>query len=235
MPNLTDSCRIVQLPVSISQLAQAANMPFPLSLRQFIADQQCPHSRCVRIHFKTMQQPNRAVQPMLLNMRTVYATADIGVTVGSRENLAGPAFTTLLDLDVGPCTSGTTSAEQNQLFQNRNNAGANDVVIYFARSVLRNNTGALNGCASFPTGSPGAAVAQIASPWTLAHEVGHVLGLSHISGEHTGCPPTNPQCCSTPDFTRLMTGCGTSNIAGTPTVSQAEINTMRASGFTFQC
>jgi Metallo-peptidase family M12B Reprolysin-like len=235
MPNLTDSCRIVQLPASIRQLAQAANMSFPLSLRQFIANQQCPQSRCVRIHFKTMQQPNRPVKTMLLNMRRVYATADMGVTVGSRENLAGPAFTTLLDLDVGPCTTGTTTTEQNQLFQNRNNAGANDVVVYFARSVLLNNTGALNGCASFPAGSPGAAVAQIASPWTMGHEVGHVLGLNHISGEHTGCPPANPLCCSTPNFTRLMTGCGTGGITGIPTVSQAEINTMRASGFTFQC
>jgi hypothetical protein len=235
MPNLTDSCRIVQLPASIRQLAQAANMSFPLSLRQFIANQQCPQSRCVRIHFKTMQQPNRPVRTMLLNMRRVYATANIGVTVGSREDLAGPVFTTLLDLDVGPCTTGTTSAEQNQLFQNRNNAGANDVVIYFARSVLRNNTGALFGCASFPAGSPGAAVAQIGTPWTLAHEVGHVLDLDHIAGEHTGCPPANPRCCSTPDFTRLMTGCGTGNITGTPIVTQAEINTMRASGFTFQC
>jgi hypothetical protein len=230
MPNLIDSCRIVRLPASIRQLARDANLPFPLSLRQFIADQQCPFSRCVRIHLKTMQAPTTPVRTMLLNMRRVYATADMGVTVGSRENLTGPAFTMLQDLDVGPCTGGTTSAEQNQLFQNRNNAGANDVVVYFARSVLRNNTGALNGCASFPAGSPGAAVAQIASQWTMAHEVGHVLDLDHIAGENG-----MGQRCSTPDFTRLMTGCGTGNITGTPTVSQAEINTMRGSNLTFQC
>jgi hypothetical protein len=73
-----------------------------------------------------------------------------------------------------------------------------------------------------------AAIAQIASQWTLAHEVGHVLGLSHISGENTPA-------CTTPNFTRLMTGCSTSNITGTPTVVQSEINTMRASNLTQTC
>jgi hypothetical protein len=187
MPSLLDSCQIVQLPASIRQLARDANMQFPLSLRQFIADQQCPFSRCVHIHFKTLQAPTVSARTMLLNMRRVYTTADMGVTVGSRETLIGPAFLTLLDLDAGSCPKGestTTTTEQNQLFQHRNNAGNNDVVIYFMRSVLRNNTGALNGCSTFPTGRPGVAVARIASQWTMAHEVCHVLCLQHIAGEN---------------------------------------------------
>jgi hypothetical protein len=227
VPNLLDSCRIVQLPASVRQLAATAGMQFPLSLRQFIADQQCQFSRCVRIHLKTLQQPNVAIRTMILSMRTVYATADMGVTVGSREVLTGPNFIALLDVDVGSCQIGSTTAEQNQLFANRNNAGANDPVIYFVRSTVP----AFNGCAAFPPGRPGAVVAQVASQWTMAHEVGHVLSLPHISGEDGNMG----QKCSTPDFTRLMTGCGTSNIAGTPIVTQSEISKMRASGFTFQC
>lgn len=127
------------------------------------------------------------------------------------------------------------TAEQTQLFGNRNFVGANEIAVYFVRSVLQNNTQALNGCASFPANRPSCVVAQAASAWTLAHEVGHVLGLAHISGENTNCPSTNPRCCSTPDFTRLMTGCGTGNITGTPTVSQVEINTMIASNLTPAC
>jgi hypothetical protein len=76
----------------------------------------------------------------------------------------------LNDCDVGTC-SGTTTAEQDQLFANRNNVGANDVVAYFVRSTVP----AFNGCASFPAGRPGAVVAQGATQWTLGHEIGHVL------------------------------------------------------------
>jgi hypothetical protein len=120
----------------------------------------------------------------------------------------------------------TPTADQTALFANRNDAGPNDIVVYFVQSTIP----PLNGCAAFPAGQPGAVVTQGASPWTMAHEVGHVLGLSHIAGESG---PGGP--CSTPDFTRLMTGCGTGNITGTPTLTAGEGTTMRGSAFTRQC
>jgi hypothetical protein len=132
---------------------------------------------------------------------------------------------------VNNCPRGQTTAAQNALFQNRNNVGANDIVIYFVRSTVP----PLNGCSAFPAGEPGSVVTQTASRWTLGHEVGHVLGLNHISGENTNCPPQMPSCCSTPNFTRLMTGCGTSNIIGVPTIVQSEINTMRDSNLARSC
>jgi hypothetical protein len=234
--SLRDSGKIVGT-VSIKAVAQGCNLQFPLSLRQFRNNTPgCPFPRCNTIHIKVLQQPNIPIDTMLRNMRQVYSTANIRVAVGSRENLGGPPFAALLDVDVGPCQTGQAmTTEQTQLFGNRNFVGANEIAVYFVRSVLQNNTGVLNGCASFPANQPSCVIAQIASPWTLAHEVGHVLGLRHIPGENTNCPPANPRCCSTPDFTRLMTGCGTGNITGTPTVSQGEINTMNASNLTPAC
>jgi len=201
-------------------------MQFPLSLRAFIRAPTCPFSRCIRIHLKVLTSPTVAISNMLVRMRQVYQTADIGVEVTSRESLAGiPNFVGLNDLAVVPnCPSGATTNQQNQLFQNRNNVGANEIVVYFVRSLVP----VLNGCASFPAGNPGAVVAQIASRWTTGHEVGHVLGLSHISGE-------NAPACTTPDFARLMTGCGTGNITGIPTIVQAEIDTMRGSNLANPC
>ena len=247
MPSLRDSGKLVGRSASVRQVALQCNLSFPLSLRQFISTPGCPFSRCNRLHIKVLTDPNIAIETMLNRMREVYSTAGIGVEIVSRENLT-PAvlgnanFTTLNDLDVGACEGGAPSNEQNQLFQNQNNVAAdqrrNEVVVYFVRSVTATagpNPGAKNGCASHPNGRPGAAVAQIASQWTLAHEVGHVLGLNHIPGEHQGCPPNNPLCCSTPDRTRLMTGCSTTNITGTPTVDQNEINTMTSSNLTRQC
>ena len=231
--NLSDSCRMIGSPTSVRQAAQRENMQFPLSLKAFITALGCPFSKCIRIHLKVLTSPTVSLSSMLVRMRQVYQTADLGVEVVSRESLANiPNFSVLNDLNVGMCLVGAPpTPQQNQLFQNRNNVGANEIVVYFVRSLVPAN----NGCATFPAGSPGAAVAQVASRWTTAHEVGHVLGLQHISGENTMCPQENPNCCSTPDFTRLMTGCGTGNITGVPTIVQAEINTMRTSSLSNAC
>ena len=64
---------------------------------------------------------------------------------------------------------------------------------------MRTTNPSFNGCAAFPTNRPSAVVASIASEWTLGHEVGHVLGLPHVT-------PTD----------RLMTGGGTNNITNPP-------------------
>jgi hypothetical protein len=128
----------------------------------------------------------------------------------STERLDLPA---LNDLDVGACSLGSTTAEQNELFAHRNHAWGTDVVVYLVRSM----TPVLNGCASHPAGRPGAAVAAIATQWTLGHEVGHVLGLLHVN-----------------DNNRLMTGGGTSNITNPPPdLISTEVNTMRASTLSY--
>jgi hypothetical protein len=185
----------------------------------------------IRILIKVVTVPTVAIATMLANMRNVYATAGIRVSEGPRENLTiipaagGPAQTAFT---VGPCVLGQAlTPNQALLFANRNNAGPDDIVLYLVTTVT-STVGLLNGCAT-STGLPGAIIAQGASQWTMAHEVGHVLGLAHIAGENTGCPAATPSCCSTPDFTRLMTGCGTGNITGTPTLVPAEATTMLAS------
>jgi hypothetical protein len=167
---------------------------------------------CVRLHIKIVQQPNIAINTMVTNMRDVYGSVGIGVTLASTETLTLP--NTFLDIDVGGC-SGATTTEQDQLFSNRNNAGATDVVVYFVRSTVP----PLNGCASHPPGRPGAVVASIASQWTMAHEVGHVLGLSHVG-----------------DNNRLMTGGGTNNITNPPPdLVPSEVSTMQSSAITTPC
>ena len=163
----------------------------------------------VRVHAKVLTAPNIPVATMLQRMRDVYASVGIAVEHASTENLNLP---NLNDVDVGSCTRGNTTAEQNALFGNRNNAGANDVVVYFVRSTVP----PFNGCAAHPAGQPGAVVAQGATQWTLGHEVGHVLGLSHVN-----------------DNDRLMTGNGTGNITNPPPdLIGSETTTMLGSALT---
>lgn len=166
--------------------------------------------KTVRLHIKCLTAPTRfSINQMVSNMRLTYATAQVGVKYASFEVLNLPA---LNDLDVGACTVGSATAEQTSLFAHRNSAGANDVVAYFVRSTQP----PYNGCASHPAGEPGAAIASGASAWTLAHEIGHVLGLSHVN-----------------DNNRLMTGLGTDNITNPPPdIIASESATMLASPFT---
>ena len=168
----------------------------------------------VRMHLKVLTQPTVPLNTMVARMREIYESVGIRVEVASTENLNLPA---LNDCDAGQCVSGSTTAEQNQLFSNRNNVGTNEVVAYFVRSTVP----PYNGCAAHPSGRPGAIVVQGATQWTLAHEIGHVLGLPH---------------CDSPGarlFDRLMTGGGTGNITNPPPdLIQSEINTMRASALT---
>lgn len=163
----------------------------------------------VRLHLKVLTAPTIAIDTMLASMRSVYEPAGFRVVHASTENLNLP----LLNIcDVGSCTRGNTTAEQNTLFGNRNNVGANDVVVYFVQGT----NPVLNGCAAHPDGRPGAVVASIASRWTMGHEVGHVLGLSHVNNND-----------------RLMTGNGTSNITNPPPdLAASEITTMNNSPLT---
>ena len=165
-----------------------------------------PAKPWVRLHFKTLTAPTISAATMLERMRQVYNASGIEVELGSTETLNLPA---LNDLDVGGCTMGTTTQEQNTLYGNRNNVGANDVAVYFVRSTVP----PFNGCAAFPANQPSCCVVQGATQWTMAHEVGHVLGLSHVNNND-----------------RLMTGNGTGNITNPPPdLAGSEVTTMNNS------
>lgn len=146
--------------------------------------------------------PTVAIPQMVQSMQQVYDTVGIFVDVASQQNLSLPD---LVDTDIGGCVRGRTTPEQDQLFSNRDNADSDDLVIYFVRATPDNP---VNGCAAHPNGRPGAIVTMGATRWTLAHEVGHVLGLNHLSPET--CPPAG----AAP--IRLMTGCGTGTIVQLP-------------------
>jgi hypothetical protein len=161
----------------------------------------------LRLYVRTLWDPaDFTLDEMIEAMHLVYAQAGIKVQVLSRTRLTLPA---LQDLDIGPCTHNVLTAQQRALFAERAGIGRGEVAVYFVRSTIPRS----RGCAAHPEHQPGAVVTRFASRWTLAHEVGHVLGLGH-----------------TDDPRRLMTSRDTSRIpVPTPLLTPGEIATIRRS------
>ena len=146
---------------------------------------------------------------MVDNMIDVYATYGVRVHRVSDETLNLPL---LNDLDVGACTMGSVTTEQTQLMANRNSAAPTTSSRISCVRPTRHSTVAPR---TQPTGRRRSS-ASIASEWTLGHEVGHVLGLRHVT-------PAD----------RLMMGGGTNNITNPPPdLIASEVQTMDNSPFT---
>src|SRR5580658_5004009 len=112
---------------------------------------------------------------MVNSMQKVYNSAKILVDIVSRETLD---LHDLWDIELRPnlCTSRPLTRDQEELLGNhRGAAGPQDVVVFFVRST----NPPFSGCSAHPAGKPAALVVWGATEWTLAHEVGHILGLPH--------------------------------------------------------
>jgi hypothetical protein len=171
------------------------------------------------VHLKSMLPITPAITTFIdtgfNNLQQLLSQFEIRVFRGTTEDLSGnTALAHLVNVDVGDCR-GDTTGEQEDLFANRNNVGDGDLVVY----VVQATNPPLNGCATHPDERPGAVVAQGATQWTLAHEVGHVLDLDHVD-----------------DNNRLMTGNGTAKITNPPPdLSGDEVGTMLESELTRAC
>ena len=172
-----------------------------------------PFENCIQLHFKVLTEPRISLANMVRSMKSTFRPHGYDVQVKSLEALDLPALT---DLDIGPCSLNTPpTAEQRELFRHRRTNEAGEIVIYFVHSTIPPTSG----CAVHPNGRLGAVVTRGASRWTLAHEVGHLMGLRHTASNR-----------------RLMTGGGTINIVDPPPdLIASELTRIRQSGLAVPC
>ena len=142
----------------------------------------------LNVHIGILTQPvSLTVADMMQNMNTLFSEANIVVTHTTQNprqlGLTQDDLEFLNELDVGEC-AGIPSQEQLDLSRLRGNLPAADVLVFICDTVLGTfggNPGIFDGCSLHISGAPMAVVRKLASPYSLAHEIGHLLGLSHTN------------------------------------------------------
>ena len=171
----------------------------------------------IKLHIKILTTPIYfSVEQMIAAAKEIFITAGIEINIDSTEKLNSEDedLSLLNDIYTEDCMMGSPSPDQVKLSVYRGNAEINEVVAFFCRSVF-GNSGILGGCASYPQNNPMFAVSSTCSKYTFAHELGHVLGLTHVFSPN-----------------RLMTLYGTDNIRNPPPdIIQREIDLILTSNF----
>lgn len=145
----------------------------------------------VRLHFRSIAIPDVPEFTALANAQRVYAQYGIDFHFESGESLLLPPDQALeLNAVDGTCQWDQVSDEQRLLHSLGGDQGIspNDIRVFWANEIRQTDGSTLNGCAGFAPGRPAVVVASSASPWTLGHEVGHVLLGSAFRPVHSGDP-----------------------------------------------
>ena len=179
----------------------------------------------VKLHLKSLGTPRVSEFTALRNAQATFGQYGIYIEFLSGQSLpAGVELNnqclSLQNVDVGSCVMPQfMTGDQDMLFSrgSRQGVGPNDILCYWVDRVESRGS-QLAGCASHPTSQPACVVSALGSPWTLAHEVGHVLGLRHTNGS-----------------TMLMSTPTASITANPPSISAADLITVKSSPCCVRC
>ncbi len=138
--------------------------------------------------FRSGAMPVIPESTALANARKVYGQYGIRVDEGAGMSiLITPDQQVILDASQTQCTLNQEDGLQQLLFSlggGRSGVGPNEILVFYVNNLTDTNNKLLNGCASHKPGNPAVAVAAGGSPWSCAHEVGHVL-LGNMTPTHS--------------------------------------------------
>ena len=150
--------------------------------------QTLPMTARVKVHAKLLGSPKRAsLDDMLSNATAQFAAHDIELVEASREDLATSdgdlqRFRTVYIGDNRPGEPTADVADLHGALRagagTDDEPGANEIVV----ALVENLVPAARGSSSHPVDQPGVLLSgSLAGPWTLAHELGHALGLEDVA------------------------------------------------------
>jgi hypothetical protein len=129
------------------------------------------------------------------------------------------------DVNVGECNlnkSGLSAELTALLNKGLVGVGSNEIVVFFAKKVSDKSGSELNGCAEQNASNRAiTVVSSTASPWTMGHEIVHVLleGYSPATGGHAS------------DKGNLMYSPSSSINANPPSLDPTQLTTIRANRY----
>ncbi len=131
--------------------------------------------KCVKICVKIINGASPNVDRDIEVANDVFEQCGIEVVKIKQETNDAPD---LLDLDQPGCSSGQTpTAEEDALYDLMREDCPGDIIAYYVRSTSLG----VRGCAAYPSNRPGFVMTDFETKFTFAHELGHVLGLSHVN------------------------------------------------------
>jgi hypothetical protein len=129
------------------------------------------------LHVRIVQPPKISSDLLYGWLAQIYQAIGIQARLGTIEQLDIPEF---YDVDAGSCPlDGSVSPQLAALHSHRDGMTSMEPAIYFVRSMPR-----YHACASHAKNVPACVISQEVWPLTMAHEVGHVLGLRHTDDNH---------------------------------------------------
>lgn len=152
------------------------------------------YDRVVRLHFRSVAMPKVSEFTALENAQRVYDSIGVKLEYASGMSMAVGVFEMMmLDASDGTCNWNQASDEQRFLnnLGGRVGAGPGDVVVYYVNHIKEKDGKTLAGCAGHEPNRPTVVVSASGSPWTLGHELGHVLLGPAFKPVHMAGDPKN--------------------------------------------
>lgn len=143
---------------------------------------------CVRVHIRLAANLDIDIHQAVYNAQRLYGSSGIFFDTPTTTSIALTAadFGRLSVIN-GECNWNQESSEQKELLDRVNAEDLTGITAVFV-SGIETSTGPLNGCAGHALHRAGVMIGSACTPWTLSHEVGHVLLGPGYSPVHTTSP-----------------------------------------------
>ena len=132
--------------------------------------------RLVRLHLRQLYQVEFDVLDSVKRAQKVFGQVGFLIEVVSSKSMSMDAASlqTLNSIQTS-CTPGRSSADQLAVFRRFGVQDLHSITTFFVQTLMDTERYEQNGCAAHAPDAPAIFVGSVATPWTLAHELGHVL------------------------------------------------------------